>query len=116
MAGLIRNAAKRDVEIFEAEDAKSALSAFRRHRPDAVFLDMLLAGTRGGLKILQEALKERPDARVILVTALAADHPDVVRAISLGAFAHVRKPIHAQEIQRVLMDIEVDEGRLRRIK
>lgn len=123
LAAAIRNACGQGAEIDEAGDLDEALKAFGEKRPEVVFLDMMLdltrTGTAGGstgLVALDLILRERPDARVVLVTALPADHPDVVDAVSLGAFAHLEKPIRTDAVKRVLATLDAEQGRARRVK
>ncbi|MBI2078921.1 MAG: response regulator [Euryarchaeota archaeon] len=102
--------------ILEARNAAIAISEFRTNNVDIVFLDMMLGPEMNGRELLQLMLNEKPEQHVILVTGLARDHPDVVGAVSLGAFAFVAKPIRKEAIQRVLSELDTEEGRAGRIR
>ncbi|HUR61023.1 MAG TPA: response regulator [Candidatus Thermoplasmatota archaeon] len=115
LAAAIRNARKGVADIKEAGDAKGALVEFAAHRPDVVFLDMMLPG-ESGLKVLERMLQTNPSAKVVLVTGLASDHPDVVQAIAGGAFGYLQKPTRTDAVRRVLNDIETEAGRFSRIR
>jgi DNA-binding NtrC family response regulator len=115
LAAAIRNARKGVVDIKEAGDAKGALAAFGAQHPDVVFLDMMLPG-ESGLQILTKMLEIHPGAKVVLVTGLASDHPDVVQAIANGAFAYLQKPTRTETVRRILNDIETEAGRFSRIR
>lgn len=112
----IQNAVKSNPRVVEAVDAHSAIDQFFLHNPSVVFLDMMLGQGAGGLDVLNVMLREKPDTRVVLVTALPQSHPDVVAAISLGAFAHIGKPVRTDEVKKVLDLIETEDGRLGRIR
>lgn len=106
-------------EILEADNVQAALEAFRRAAPDLVFLDMMLARDEpkaGGLSILETILSERPEAKVVLVTGLSPDHPDLREAISAGAYAHIAKPVRVEAVRQVLQTFETETGRAGRIR
>jgi DNA-binding NtrC family response regulator len=115
LAAAIRNARKGVIDIKEAGDSKTALAEFVEQRPDVVFLDMMLPGD-SGLKVLEKMLKANPASKVVLVTGLASDHPDVVQAIANGAFGYLQKPARTDAVRRVLNDIETEAGRFSRIR
>ena len=115
LAAAIRNARKGITDVREAGDAKEALVAFKEHRPDVVFLDMMLPGD-SGLHVLQKMLQANPAAKIVLVTGLASDHPDIVQAIATGAFGYLQKPARTDAVRKVLNDIETEAGRFSRIR
>ncbi|HEV8361336.1 MAG TPA: response regulator [Candidatus Thermoplasmatota archaeon] len=108
LAAMLR-AAGPGCEVEEAGSLDEALAAFGRQRPDFVFLDLQLdlqvTGTPGGstgLVVLDCMLREDPGARVVVVTALPADHPDVLDAVDLGAAAVMGKPVTRDALARAL--------------
>lgn len=119
IAAAIRAARKGVTDLHEAEDPKTAMALFETHKPDVVFLDMMLAGDdphapddkpARGLGILRSMLAARPDLPVVVVTGLSSSQPDVVDAISLGAIAALRKPVKPDEVKYVLDAIEPDKS------
>lgn len=104
------------VVIHEADNAALALQMFREHNPDVVFLDMMLAEGPGGLDVLKGMLSVKPDARIVLMTSLPANHPDMLQAIGLGASGHLPKPLTNEAVKKVLDAIEAEMGRLGRIR
>lgn len=109
LAGLLRAASQGKAELLEAGTLDEALDAFASKRPDIVFLDMQLdlmtdgqPGGSTGLVVLDAMLRERPEARVVLVTSLPDDHPDVVEAFDRGARELVPKPVERSAIEGVL--------------
>ncbi|HLE47071.1 MAG TPA: response regulator [Candidatus Thermoplasmatota archaeon] len=102
--------------ILEARNAPIAITEFRMNNVDVVFLDMMLGPDMNGRELLQLMLNEKPEQKVILVTGLGRDHPDVVGAVSLGAFSFVQKPIRNDAIKRVLTELDTEEGRAGRIR
>lgn len=123
VAAAVRQASGVGASIQEASTFEEAVAAFERQPPDVVFLDMMLDLTRTGepggstgLLALNTILLAKPDARVVLVTALPRDHPDVLEAVSLGAYAHLEKPLRSDAVRAVLQRIEAEQGRLGRIR
>ncbi|MCA1812701.1 MAG: response regulator [Halobacteriales archaeon] len=117
LAAAIRNASH-GADVREAEDAQAAMDVFVEDRPEVVFLDMMLddSAGQGGLGALRAMLDARPEARIVLVTALQPDHADVVKAVSLGAFGHLGKPIRTEAVRKILAVVEAEAGRMVRIR
>lgn len=111
--------------IDEAADARTALECFTRDPPDLVFLDMMLPdgrasepgriassgkpsgalpSTENGVAVLDRILETRPSTRVVVITGLSRDHSGVIRALSRGAVAYLRKPISAEALASVLQE------------
>ncbi len=73
-----------------APDGTSGLTAFRRLRPAAVLLDIMLPD-RDGLTVMQEMLEEQLDARVIVITSNGSINK-AVEAMRGGAQDFLVKP------------------------
>ncbi|MHB8633970.1 MAG: response regulator [Thermoplasmatota archaeon] len=116
LAAAIRHVRPFGSEVMEASDRDAALMTFRKVSPDVVFLDMMLASGQKGLDVLREMLQLRADAKVVLVTGLPPEDPEVRSAIMEGAFAHLQKPIRSDLVRKVLNDIEEESGRYGRIR
>lgn len=105
--------------IAEAASPEEALAAFEKGRFDLVFLDMVMGtepGPVAGLGVLSELLTRDPGARIVLMTSLPPEHPDVVTALGIGAFAHLRKPVRLEAIKNILLDVTAEEGAVGRIR
>jgi DNA-binding NtrC family response regulator len=79
--------------------------------PEVVLLDLELEG-RNGLDILKELAQAGLDAKVIMVTG-TNDVATAVRAIRLGAFDFVTKPVKLEEL-RVSIDRAIEAERVSR--
>ncbi|MCB0324781.1 MAG: response regulator [Bdellovibrionales bacterium] len=74
-----------------AHDGREGLDAFRRHQPDLCFMDISMPNMNG-IQCLEEILREHPNARVVMLSALReAEKADTCRA--LGARAFLSKPL-----------------------
>jgi DNA-binding NarL/FixJ family response regulator len=70
--------------LAEANDARSALTATREHRPDVVILDLVMEGSEG-LSTLREILSDDPHQSVLVISSLF-DFAIEQEVVSLGAW------------------------------
>lgn len=91
---LIREALEQaDIIVEEAENGAEALSAFKRHAPDLVFMDVKMPGMDGFTSCTQ--LRQAPggdQVPIVMVTGLD-DIESIERAYEAGATDFVTKPI-----------------------
>ena len=103
-------------QIVEASSAAEALEAFRAHRPQVVFAELIGVHAEDGLEIVHEMLEIDPASRVVLVTAESRESPEVRAAIRAGVFAFIEKPLRYEKIRQVLADLEAEEGGIERLR
>ncbi len=87
-------------EVIEAEDGAEAVEAYKKHKPDAVLLDITMP-VMDGMEALKEILELDPDAKVAMVTAMGQQQV-IMEAIKMGAKDFVVKPFDADRIQTAL--------------
>lgn len=78
-----------------AKDGQDALSAFRRHLPVLVILDVMLPGM-DGLEVLQRIRRES-DVYVLLLTA-KSEETDRIVGLTIGADDYLTKPFSPREL------------------
>jgi DNA-binding NarL/FixJ family response regulator len=85
--------------IFEARDLVGGYRLYRRHRPDAVIVDLELhhAGGLGGLTLIQRIHAHDPRTR-ILVFSMHSDPAIVARTLEAGALGYVNKDTSSEEL------------------
>jgi len=109
LAALIR---RQGYEVTEARDGEEAVRARAEHRPDAIFLDVMMPKMTG-LEALERIREEDPDVPVVIVSA-NRDEETAEAALRLGAVNFVQKPFDKEEIGfvvrrlRAAMDEEAD--------
>ena len=90
--------------IGMAKDGQEALEIYRKSRPDVVTMDILMTGM-DGFTALKAIMKEDPEAKVIMVTAVGNEDRQE-QARKMGASGYIRKPFKqtdiVDEIKRVL--------------
>ena len=91
----------RGYEVYTALDGMSAITKVKEVRPHVVLLDIIMPGM-GGIDALQEIKKIDPRIGVIMITAVA-DHELAKRAIDMGAYTYITKPLDLNYIETVVM-------------
>jgi len=79
-----------------AKDGEEALKEYRKHKPDVITLDILMTGM-DGFATLKSIIKEDPEARIIMVSAIGNEEKQE-KARQLGAVGYIRKPFKQTEI------------------
>jgi DNA-binding NtrC family response regulator len=85
---------------FQAHVAENAIVAYKQldtHAADIVLLDMKLPGA-GGLEVLREVKRRRPEAVVIVITGFATVQ-SAVHAMKQGAYDYLTKPFDLEELR-----------------
>jgi DNA-binding NtrC family response regulator len=87
-------------DVFSAQDGPLGLNAARTERPDVVLLDLGMPGL-DGMAILERLKQDSPSLPVVMLTG-SPDVKDAVRAMQLGAFHYLTKPINRDEVAIVV--------------
>jgi len=89
-----------------AENAITCLRKVRSHEIDLILLDMRLPDVNG-LEVLRDVKETHPDIVVIVMTAYG-DIDSAQRAMGLGAFDFIHKPVKARAVTSIIkMAIEI---------
>ncbi len=86
--------------VGEAENGKEATELYRRLRPDLVTLDIIMPEVEGvdALSALKKIIREDPDARVMVVSAMGQEAV-VEEYLQAGAKDFIVKPFQATKIK-----------------
>ena len=96
-----------------ARDSDTALHAIRSRRPNLLFLDIWLQGSRlDGLQLLDTAKTEHPDLPVVMISG-HGNIETAVAAIKRGAYDFIEKPFKADRLVLVA-DRALETSRLKR--
>jgi two-component system, NarL family, invasion response regulator UvrY len=91
--------------ILEARDIVGGYRLYRRHRPDAVIVDLeLQARGLGGLSLIQRIHAHDPHTR-ILVFSMHSDPAIVARTLEAGALGYVNKDTSSEEFLRAFEQV-----------
>ncbi len=83
-----------------AKDGIEALTSFRMYEPDIVTLDITLP-QMNGLSVLEEMLKIKKEARIIIISALT-DKAIGIKAVKMGAYGFLPKPFTADDVRNAV--------------
>ncbi len=82
-------------EVFACYDGNEAMSAFQRHDPNLVLLDVMLPG-KNGFEICSD-IRQISDVPIIMLTA-RSETEDVVAGLEAGADDYIPKPHKPKEL------------------
>ena len=100
-------------EVSSASNSALALAELKSIAFDVVLLDLRLS-QESGLDVLEEIVRIRPQAAVVIVTAYAAVET-AVEAMRRGAFDYLPKPCTPDQIRQLLDRIEKTKRLERRV-
>lgn len=96
-----------EMVILEAEDGATAVELYREHKPDLVFMDIVMP-VKDGIVALEEIREIDPGARVVMASSVGTSQ-NLKRAIDAGAFDFVQKPSTDARIANIVRRI-LEEG------
>src|SRR6187397_2595335 len=100
-------------ETRTARDSDSALSAVSTRRPNLVFLDIWLQGSKlDGLQLLDNVKEQHPELPVVMISG-HGNIETAVSAIKRGAYDFIEKPFKADRLVLVA-NRALENSRLKR--
>jgi DNA-binding NtrC family response regulator len=96
-------------EVSTAETVRAALEAFEARPPDVVLLDLRLPDG-DGMELMQRMRDTDPSVVVVMMTGHGTVE-SAVRAMKLGAFDYLMKPVQLDEV-RLIVDKGLEARRL----
>ena len=91
------------VEIHEAQNGPEALELYKELLPKIAFLDLTMP-VMDGFEALEKIKEFDIDAKVVIISA-DIQKLSMEKALQLGAFNFVKKPIDATKMQQILEKI-----------
>ena len=82
--------------ILEASDGESAIQIYKEHKPDLVFLDIVMPKKDGNMAI-DEIMAYDKDAVIIIVSSVGTQ-AQLKSALEAGATDFIQKPINKIQI------------------
>lgn len=86
--------------IIEACNGQEAIDKYKEHRPDMVFLDIVMP-VKDGHTAIAEIMKENPKADIVIVSSVGTQS-QLRQAIQLGAKDFIQKPLNVRQIESIL--------------
>ena len=96
VSGALRTILEKDQDIEVqgiASNGKEAIELYRKYEPDVLLMDIRMS-PMSGLEASEEILKEKPEAKILLLTTFSDDEY-IVKALKLGAKGYLLKQDYA---------------------
>jgi len=105
---ILNDVLNENVEVFEGQNGQEAFDLYKEHLPEIVFLDLTMP-VMNGFEALSKIKEFDKNAKVVIISAdiqkLSMD-----KALQLGAFNFIKKPIDLEKMQQILSKInELDK-------
>src|SRR5690348_117696 len=96
-----------------ARDSDSALAEIANRRPNLVFLDIWLQGSKlDGLQLLEQIKRDHADLPVVMISG-HGNIETAVAAIKLGAYDFIEKPFKSDRLL-IIVERAIEAARLKR--
>lgn len=89
--------------IYEAADGQEAVDQYMEHKPDAVFMDIVMPVITG-IDALTKIIEFDPNAKVIMASSVGTQN-HLKAAIKAGAADFLQKPISNDQVKLTLENI-----------
>lgn len=86
--------------IFEAVNGTAAVETYKLHKPDLVFLDIIMP-EKNGLKATKEIIEFDKDAYIVMASSVGTQ-ANLKEALELGAKDFIQKPLNPEQVERVI--------------
>ncbi len=98
--GLSKILTKEGYSVHTADNGKKALLEAEDNKFDLIITDLRMP-EMDGIEVLEKLRKKNKDIGVVIVTAYGEVN-SYLKAMNLGAFEYLNKPIHLEELRRVI--------------
>ncbi len=98
--GLSKILTKEGYVVHTAENGKKALIEAENNKFDLIITDLRMP-EMDGIEVLEKLRKKNKDMGVVIVTAYGEVN-SYLKSMNLGAFEYLNKPIHLEELRRVI--------------
>ena len=95
-----------DYDVRTAGDGLEALRIFEDFMPDVVTMDITMPNM-DGLSCVDAILERKPDARILVISALA-DKATAVEAVKRGALGFLLKPFTPESLTNEIAELFVE--------
>ena len=101
----------------EAATAREGIELANLHHPHVAFIDIRLPGGMDGLDCAKRIMKQVPKTIIIILTAYA-EFDYAHRALELGVYSYMLKPVSPEEIRQKITEVEqkIDQKSLSMVK
>lgn len=87
-------------DILEAADGNAAVEMYKEHKPDVVFLDIVMP-KKNGIEATREIMEFNEHAFIVMASSVGTQ-TNLKEALKLGAKEFIQKPLNTEQIQKVI--------------
>ncbi|QEZ89223.1 response regulator [Aliarcobacter cibarius] len=92
-----------EYEVFEATNGQEAVDLYKTHKPNLVLMDLTMP-VMDGFEALKRIKELESDANVVVISA-DIQKQAIDKALKLGAFNFIKKPIDSLKMKQILNKI-----------
>jgi two-component system, chemotaxis family, chemotaxis protein CheY len=86
--------------IVEAKDGQMAVDMYVEHKPDLIFMDIVMP-VKGGIEAVKEIKLINPDVKVVMASSTGTQ-ANLRKAIEAGAYEFIQKPWEQSTIESIM--------------
>ena len=90
-------------DISEVSNGEDAVNFCKEHKPDLIFLDIVMP-VKDGVTATSEIMEAEPDARIVIVSSVGTQ-THIKEAIKAGAKDFIQKPIDEELLKQILENL-----------
>ncbi|MGM0501691.1 MAG: response regulator [Bacillota bacterium] len=88
------------VEFLEAEDGEEGIELYKEHKPDLLFLDIVMP-EKSGVEVVTDVIEFDSEAKIVMVSSVGTKE-NLEQALNNGATDFVQKPLTKNKIENLL--------------
>lgn len=87
-------------DIYEAADGEEAVLKYKEHKPDVVFMDIIMPKVTG-IDALKQIMEFDPEAKIVMASSVGTQG-HLKEALKAGASDFLQKPISDEDTKAIL--------------
>ena len=87
-------------EVFEASDGEQAVTQYNEHKPDLVFMDIVMP-KKDGIEAVTDIIKINPAAKIVMASSVGTQS-FLKDAIKAGAIDFLQKPFDPEQVKKII--------------
>ncbi len=87
-------------DVYEASNGVEAVTLYKEHNPDGVFLDIVMPG-KDGIEVVKDIMAYDPDAKIIMVSSVGTQ-TNLKAALEMGACDFIQKPASLEDLDGII--------------
>lgn len=87
-------------EVLEAVDGQAAVDMYKQHKPDLVFMDIVMP-VKDGIEAVSDIIAFDKNAKVVIASS-SGTKTHLKKALEAGAYEFIQKPIEEAQIKNIV--------------